>query len=264
MAGDPSASVAHFEACAEASELAADLRNVCRARANVGFVTMELGAYAEAEAHLRAALAAAERMGLQNMVAVSKHNLGMTLAHQGRLEEGRAIEEEALVALATQGERRLEAGTRSYLAIILRQLGDLSGAEREARAAIEVVAAIKPGRANALAVLADVLLRAGRSVEALAAATEARAILEELGTLEEGEALVRLVHGEALAATGAPEEAARALQQGRAWLLDKAEKLSQPRWRESFLSCVHDHVRLLGKLGNVALVPPKPAGYAPR
>src|SRR5262249_27436554 len=75
-----------------AFEQAEDHRNVCAARANLGFVYAELGDFESAEGALRAALTTAERMGLHNLSLAALHNLGHVLAYRGYIEEALQIE----------------------------------------------------------------------------------------------------------------------------------------------------------------------------
>src|SRR5206468_616259 len=128
-----------------------------------------LGAYREAERALRVASSNAGRMGLALVEAFAKHNLGMVLAHLGEIDEALAIEREAVHSLARQGARRSEGGARIYLAHILAMAGDFPAAEREARAALDLVAAVPSMRACALGVLAIVLSIGGDAAAALVA-----------------------------------------------------------------------------------------------
>ncbi len=96
----------------------------------------------------------------------------------------------------------------------------------------------------AIAARARALLELGRAGEALAATTEALSLLESGRRDEEG-FLVRLVHAEALAAAGQRAEAKGAIALARNGLLVRAGRISDPAWRERFLSDVPDHARIL-------------------
>jgi hypothetical protein len=73
----------------------------------------------------------------------------------------------------------------------------------------------------------------------------AAAVLASLGSIEEGDAMVRLVHAEALAALGMNERYAAAVSEARDHLLVRAARISDPRWRERFLTSVPDNARTL-------------------
>jgi eukaryotic-like serine/threonine-protein kinase len=243
--GDPGACLEGLESALAAFELAGDRRNACMTRANLGYYYGELGDHERAEATLRAALHEAYRMGLHDVAASAQASLGPVLAYLGRTEDGRAIEQEAVAAFQRLGDPRLEAASRSYLARIALTAGDLAGAEREARAAAEIMSATPAMRAAAVALHAAALLGLGRVGEALVAAREAHAALIELGALEEGESLVRLVYAESLAASGQTADAADAIEAARANLLIRGGKIGNPAFRARFLRDVPENARTL-------------------
>jgi tetratricopeptide (TPR) repeat protein len=246
FAGDPSAFLRLMEQTAALFEQAGDLRSACTQRVNVGYAYMQVGAYREAEGALREAIIAAERMGLAMATASAKHNLGLAVARQGRVAEGVEVERQALAASITQGDRRLEGGSRTYLAAMLALSGDLEEAVVEARTAAEVSRASPPARAYALATLAHVSFLRGEAAEGAARAAEAMELLESMGgEMEEGESLVRLVHAEALDASGDREAAGWAIGAARSRLLERAQRISDPAWRESFLRSVPENMRTL-------------------
>ncbi|AKT40051.1 serine/threonine-protein kinase PknK [Chondromyces crocatus] len=244
-AGDPGACLRELQAAQAAFDLAGDQRNACTIRSNLGFIYTELGDFEHAEETLRSALTIAARMGLDDLETVILHNLGKPLAYRGNLDEARVIEQRAVDAFQQQGAARTEGVSRVYLAEIAFLSGDLVAAEREARAAAETLKVAPSLRASAVALLSRALLAQGRTAEALLSAREAHAALQELGSLEEGEALVRLAYAEALEATGASSDAASVLATAREHLLSRAAKISDLRWRDSFLTQVPDNARTL-------------------
>ncbi len=66
-------------------------------------------------------------------------------------------------------------------------------------------------------------------------------ILESLEGVEEGEALIRLVHIRALEATGRFDEAGRRIAEAQARLRVRSERISDPRYRKSFLQNVPEN-----------------------
>ena len=244
-------------AAAEGFERAGDRRNACAQKAKLGYANVQLGAFDEAEAVLRAALELAERQGLKLVSAGARHNLGLALALMGRLEEAEAVEREAILAFQEQRDVRLEMASRGYLSRILLLRGDLDGASREIRVPVGNAAQGSPARAHALAQLAEIQL-AGRFVEgALTTAREAHRLLELLGGTDEGESQVRLVYAEALWGSGLHDEARAALQAAQARLRERAARIAEPRWRESFLTRVPENARTLD-LGTQYQTRPKP------
>jgi tetratricopeptide (TPR) repeat protein len=201
---------------------------------------MQLGAFSRAERVLRQALAVAEPMRLSFSAPV-RANLAFALARLGHLSEALTLEVDAVARCVEQGYRRFEAAARIYLAEILGLHGSLVEAEAQAHQA----EACSPGspaiRAHALALLASILLRRREAPLALAKAQEAMEILESLDGVEEGEALIRLTYIQALAATGAHEEAERRTAQAQERLRVRSEKISDPRYKRSFLENVPEN-----------------------
>ncbi|XXX79619.1 protein kinase [Sorangium sp. So ce134] len=234
--GDPGACLEGIEAALAVFERSGDRRNACSLRVNLGAITMELGDYEGAEAALRAALRAAEQMELTDLAAFARSNLGNVLIARGDLEEARRFEGEAIATFQRLGDPRAEGVARAYLAKAALLGGDLAAAEAEARAAAELLQSAPPLRAAAWALSARVLLRKGRADEALALSGEALSLLESLGAVEEGESLIRLVRAEALLASGRRDEAMTAIARARQSVLSRAGQISNPRYRDRFLS----------------------------
>ena len=243
--GDPGAALVAFAAAAKAFREVGDELGAATQRANVGFMHVELGEYAEAERALREGLETADRYRLSGLAAFAKHNLGLALGRQGRLDEGRRMEEEAVQAYRAEGNRRLEGGSRIYLATILSAAGDLNAAEEQAQEALSLVASHPPIQAHAMATLADIWLLLGRARDALQPAEEAVRLLEDLGGIEDGEGLVRLVHAVALGQVGHHNAARAAIGKARDRLLARADRIASPVWRTSFLTRVPEHARTL-------------------
>jgi hypothetical protein len=241
--GDVGAFLGFISAAADAFERAGDLRSAGTQRANQAYAYIELGAYDAAQQWLRQVVATAERMGLRDLVAGARHNLGIALARTGAMEEARTMETAAVRASVAQRNRRLESGCRTYLATILLLSDDLAGAEREARAAVEILSVAPPMRAHALGTLAQVLRAQRRPAEALAAAEEAMKLMHSVTGVEEGESLIRLAYAEALIDNGRDARGAVAVAADR--LRQRAARISDPAWRQSFLERVPDNARIL-------------------
>ncbi|WP_437572891.1 protein kinase domain-containing protein [Sorangium sp. So ce542] len=243
--GDLVAGADGMEAAILAYEQAGDRRNAYGARAGLGVAYAELGDFERAESMLREAHQEADRMHLHELKLSSGANLSQVLGSRGQLAEGRAFAEAAASASRQAGVVRTELFARCYLAKICVALGDLEAAEDEARAAVARSQSAPTLGVQAYAVLARALLGLGRVDEAVRTATEASSMLESFGTIEEGESLVRLTVAEALAASGRHAEASAAIASARAALLARADKLSDPTWRERFLRDVPDNARTL-------------------
>ncbi|WP_437521155.1 protein kinase [Sorangium sp. So ce726] len=243
--GDLVAGLDGMEAANRAYEQAGDRRNACSTRVGMGVIYAELGDFTMSHSMLRAALVEADRMHLQDLKLGTGANLAHVLASRGQLTEARALAESAASASRSAGLVHVELFARSYLAKIVLTAGEFDAAEREARAAVTLSQSAPTLGVLASAVLARALLGLGRIDEAMRAAAEASLQLAEFGTLEAGESFVRLTYAEVLAASGRRAEATAAIASARTALLTRAEKLSDPTWRERFLRDVPDNARTL-------------------
>ncbi len=233
---------------------AGDVRNACLQRANIGNGYMQLGAYARAKGLLREALAVGEPMRL-GFIAPVRANLGFVMARLGDVEQAFEIESAALEQCIRERYRRFELVARIYLAGILAVRGEVVRAEGELRAAAEGAASAPGIRAYALANLADLLFTGAETSEgevradalALAreAAEEAMAILRQIEGVEEGESLIQLQNVLALEAAGDVEGARAAVGEARRRLLERADRINDPRLRRSFLDHIPENARTL-------------------
>jgi serine/threonine protein kinase/tetratricopeptide (TPR) repeat protein len=242
--GDPAAYLANLEQGVTCFGEAGDARNACLQRANIGNGYMQLGAYARARGLLREAVAVGEPMKL-GFIAPVRANLGFVLCRLGDRDQALETEEAALAQCVRERYRRFELVARIYLAVIFSLREDHARAEEELRAAVAGSSSAPSIRAFALASLADMLLSQGRAGEALTAADEAMGILRALTGVEEGESLIRLAHAQALQATGDEASAHAAIVEARRRLLDRADRISDPRLRRSFLDHIPENARTL-------------------
>ncbi len=241
FAGDPAKYLEHTKAASEAFARAGDLRSACTQRLNLGYASLEMGAFKEAEDALREATLAAERMGLLNLVAVAKHNLGRAMAHRGAYGLSAQIEAEAVSSFEAQGDLRMAGASRMYLAQIHAAQKEYASAAREARLAVAELEKSPPVRVYAIATLAGVLLAQGELPASLAQATLAMNEFDRLGGIEEGESFVRLVHAKALAASGDMMGAAAAIRASRERLLARALRIADPAQRETFVRAIPEN-----------------------
>jgi tetratricopeptide (TPR) repeat protein len=249
--GDPAAYAESMRAAADAFERAGDLRSACTPRTNVGFASIELGRYEQAERELRVVATVAARLGLVEILAQCECNLGLALAQRGMLDEALSVETRALEGIRKEGYARFEGACQITLSEIHRLRGDEQPAEQCARAAVEALANAPPMRAHALAQLSTVLAARGRADEALAPAAEAMQILDASAGLETGESLVRLAYAEALAGAGSQDRAREVILAARERLLARAERIGDADSRASFLQRVPEHRRTLDLAGNL-------------
>jgi tetratricopeptide (TPR) repeat protein len=243
VSGNTAAALSMFNVAITNFEQAGDMRAACRHLVSSAAACIELGGYDDARRALDDAASAAARMGLTGVTASIWHHQGMLLSRLGDVPTAIARADAAIDAFVGQGDRQMEAAARTYRAMILAQGDDLARAEREARMALETSVISPPRRALALAVLARVLLQAGRTDEALVPAREAVLLVETLGGVEEGESYVRLTLAEALESSADHEGAAEAVAAARVRILERAALINEPFWKERFLDHVHENAR---------------------
>jgi eukaryotic-like serine/threonine-protein kinase len=210
-------------------------------RVNLGHALCQLGGYAEAERALRSMREVAKKLGLPFVHAIAGVNLGLALACQGSLEEACAIEREVIANATDHRNTRVRVGARMYLAIAHCLANQFSEAEREAQAAFDEASQFPPLRGFSLAARARAELGLRKRRESLASAQEAMDILSQAGTVEGGEGLLRLTYAEAHFAVGETARAQGLIRIARDRLLVRAELITDPAWRGSFLRRVPEH-----------------------
>jgi predicted ATPase len=210
-----------------------------RSRAGMAYACLLAGQWEEAARQFQDCLATASKLGIKSLASMAKQNLGLVLERQGRLEEARRLASESFDEYRAQGNLRMQSASQYYLATALLRTGELDAAEREARLAVESCRTLPPSHAEALSTLARVLLARGERVEeALAFARHGMQILETIGSLDEGEPLLRLVYARALHASGDVDAARAAIAALCRVLRSRAEKITDPAWRKSYLECI--------------------------
>ena len=244
-AGDTGRYVREHALALAAFEEAGDRRSACLELVSLGSGYADLGAYPEAEDALARALAEAERMGLLHIAPWALQNLGYVRARLGRRKEARACLDRAREAGVAQRDARLAGGSRIYLSRLAEEEERFEIAEQEAREAAELLSGVPAMRAGAVAARARALVGAGRIAEALAEARAAMNLLEGLGPGKMGEleAFVRVALIEALAAAGERTSARATAAQASERLAARAALIGDAALRESFLSRVPEHAR---------------------
>jgi tetratricopeptide (TPR) repeat protein len=237
--------VAGFRRAVDYYESIGHRRAACKALGNLGVSLLEVGQLEEAEVCMRKILATAQELDLKFLVGGGLVCLTNLLAYQGSLDEARATGERAVAATSAQNDRRYQGYAEAYLSVTEYLAGDYARAEHYARAAVTTSETASSVRPFALALLARALLAQGRPVEALVSARDAYAQLESLGTVDDGEATIRLALAECLVATGDRLAAKEVLDKAASRILASAEAIEDPVIRESFLTRIPEHRRIL-------------------
>ena len=243
--GDISTQLREYRKAATCYEIAGDLRRAFMQMAHAGIIRNQLGLYQLAESTLRSTLERVQKTSLDEVADQIKSSLCHTLASRGQMDEARALAEETASSLAARGDARNECLTRIYLSRALEREGQLDLAEEQARSALALCPNLPATRVFALATLAQVLLRREQPDRAMFFANAAWTVLQKLDGVDEGELQVHVAYAEALHAAGQTFQARELIIQARDRLLERAAKIGQEAWRESFLHNVAEHARTL-------------------
>jgi tetratricopeptide (TPR) repeat protein len=195
-----------------------------------------LGDLSRADRELRATLVVDQELGL--LAPLRTYFFAESLSDLEQLEEARRVATALLEAGSALGIPFFTARGRAALASVLLRQGELDAAEREALAALDLLAVLRLEQIAATAVLAAVRLAKGRVGEALAGAREAMAACESLGSFGFRGGLVRLVFAEALWAAGDQDSARAAIASARDRLKSRAAAIGDPALSRSLLEGV--------------------------
>jgi tetratricopeptide (TPR) repeat protein len=243
--GKPAEAVAGFWRAVDYYESIGHPRVACEARGNLGVHLLELGQLEEAEACVRQVLATAQKLDLKYMLGGGFNSLANVLAFRGCLDDARAAGEQALAITGAQNDRRWKGYAEAYLSVTEYLAGNYARAKHYARGAITTWETALSARPFAIALLARALLAQRRPVEALLSARDAYAQLEGLGVVDDGEATIRLALAECLIATGDTPAAHDVLEKASNRILASAEGIDEPAIRDSFLTRIPEHRRIL-------------------
>ncbi|MDC3957057.1 serine/threonine-protein kinase [Polyangium jinanense] len=241
--GDPWGSLEAAKAAVASYQEAGERRHTAKARLNVAVDYLCLGAYPRMEEELCKMVQGDEESAIY--ASWGKWFRAWSLVARGALEDARPLVGSLRNSEAARNTPYLLGLVHATLAIILGRSGDLDAAEREARAAAEVLSGTTPWHAVAVATLGDILLQQRRADEALRLAEDATMQRDASGRGGPFEMHLRLVHAEALYATGNHARARALLLETRDILLSRAAKIDDPELCRSFLENVPENARIL-------------------
>ena len=243
--GMPAEAAMGFRRAVDYYESIGHRRVACEALGNLGLYLLDLGRLEEAETCLRHVLATAQKMDLKYMLGNGFNALANILAFRGSVDEARSAGEQALAITRAQNDRRFQGAAEAYLSMTEYLAGDYVRAERYASTAVTTWESMLSIRPFAFALLARTLLAQGRPVEALLNARDGYAQLESLGVVDDGEATIRLALAECLIAAGDMAAAREVLDKASTRILASAQAIDDPAIRESFLTRIPEHRRIL-------------------
>jgi len=242
-AGDHAHSLALTRDAARAFMEHGDERWACVCDGHAAREVILLGGYRLARADLPKAIERAASLNLAQ-ASMMRLDFGLAEARDGDLPSAIERLQSGMANIGPASNWRQRSAGHRYLAEAFAASGRLDEAEQEVRSALALAEPSPALRAQALGLLADILLKTPRHIEAFMAASQAVEILVSVGVAED-EARIRLVYAMALDAMGHGRNAREAYDGARRRLLARADRISDPEWRRSFLEKVGDHVRTL-------------------
>jgi tetratricopeptide (TPR) repeat protein len=243
--GDLSANHRHWQAALEVYHAIGDLRRAARAESNLADNYNRVGMYAEAEAALRMAIEKCRRVGDRVSEGYAWLNLGYALALQHAGSFGEALSRAHEIA-AQASAASLMLLSRLFMVKGRILAGDTDWADG-ANAIVDEALAIKQVAiaARAASETARAALLAGDNQGALEQSKRALTLRNDVGGLAVDEADVFLVRALALRRAGEEAELRAVTRSGRDRIRELAARITDPEWRERFLTAGPANAELL-------------------
>ncbi|MGB8643946.1 MAG: adenylate/guanylate cyclase domain-containing protein [Anaerolineae bacterium] len=207
-------------------------------RGNLAVVYMGLGLYQEAQATMQRALELDEALDARRGRAYDLMNLGEIAQLTGQLDTARHYQETALIAVTAAGDEWGKAAVLFNLGIVLLDSGNIPAATGrfvEARTIFEQIDALT-NAFESRAGEARCALAQGRLEEAGQQANQVWAYLQEHGSAGLTLSLLAyVVLAEVFQALGEVEKQHGVVQAAYHELAQRAERITVPEWRQSFL-----------------------------
>jgi len=242
--GDIDAVEAQTRRSLEAYERAGDLRNATTQRTVLGIAALRRGSPEEAEGWLDASLAFSARQGLGLGQGMALRHLALVYFQRGETARALDVSTEAIDTLRQTEHATLYAAARCERGQMLRLLGDLEGAEAEARAALASSGAAAMIEEFGYALRAAVCLGRGDALRALEFIRAARAAPVSDRPVLDGWALATAAQIEALATLGDAEGARAVARDAWSRLQARAAAFADPVRRQRFVEGVPSHAVL--------------------
>jgi tetratricopeptide (TPR) repeat protein len=211
---------------------------------NMGDTYKWMGQYKQGRSLIEQARTINEALGARRALADNLTNLGMLYRYTGDLRKARLLIEQALEVISPTRDARMKVFILNGLGLVLLEIGDAPGAARRFTEAHELALSkgLVPFACEAAAGLAVCTVQQGQLEEARKYAHEAWDYLKEHGPagMENLDMVIRLC-AETFDALGEAENARAVLEIGHQTLIDIADTINLPEWRQSFLENQPDH-----------------------
>lgn len=246
--GDTSQAVQLNRQVLERARRAGLLRQEVRVLGDLGWNYAVLGRYEQARPVLEQALQLYQKLGIRLSMAYALQNLGYVAWRSGDGGMASRLEEQALAEFYIAGGASGHAVTLVYLGYIAEQAGNYAQAGAHLAAARDEFSRIGENsfKTEAQAGQARCALAQGQLEEARQWSEEVWAYLCEHGPeLMDSPSRVYLSVADTFDALNMAPESRAAVEAGYAELMSRADKISEPEWRQSFLENVEEHRALI-------------------
>ena len=215
---------------------------------NLGYDYIFLGLYPSGQAALEKSLILFESIGAPHWKSFAQLNLGITYLRCGDIRAARQTLEKAASELATTGDTFARAVNHSYLGLTLENSGDMESAIdyfNKARSILDEIS-IPSYENDALAGLARCYLNMGFTAEAQQYGNQVCAYLRQQGSKGmEFPMLAYQTCADLNESLGDTENEFVMVRAGYLDLMERAGKISDLSWRQSFLENVPEHRALI-------------------
>ncbi len=215
---------------------------------NLGVNYITLGQYKLARTLIEQARTIGEALGAHRSLAYNLLNLGFVYLSTGDVRKALLLEEQGLQEIAPTQDVRGKCVILNLLGFVLLAMGDAPGAARrfaESRE-LELEQALPIGVLHSIAGLATCAIMQGQLDQARDYAHEAWDYAKEHGWQRLGNfARICLACVETFDVLGEEENLQAALESGHQALMELADKINVPSWRQSFLENVPQNRALI-------------------
>jgi predicted ATPase len=251
--GDYSQAARLMDTAAQISHRSGDRIGETTCQLNSGYSHVMVGMFAKGQADLEQALQGLENLGFKANTTIALLNLGLAYTRQGAHQLSQHALQQALNGTGT-ANRAAWAYGQCYLGLNAESDGDaLHALEHFLSASQAFDELVYPGsQQDALAGASRAHLQLGQHAEAnRMAQTVWEYLLREGAQGLEFPGLAYLTCAQVFKMLGDAQTAAAAVQAGCMYLIERANQLSDPEWRQSFLENIPEN-RLLAQLQQAA------------
>jgi class 3 adenylate cyclase/tetratricopeptide (TPR) repeat protein len=211
---------------------------------NAGSGYMTMGLFKQARTLLEQARVINEKLGAHRSLAYNLLSLAEIYLATGDLRKAHQLTEQALQEISPSQDARGKCTALDILGCVLLAMGDAASAARRFREAYDLASnqAVTALISEPAAGLAACAVMQGQLDEARGYVCEAWDYLKEHGWLGMGNpAMVYRICAETFDALGEAEKFQTIVESGHQALIEVADKINVPSWRQSFLENVPDH-----------------------